>query len=219
MIDSLNAYRHLSSVQVASIREKANAEVLKQERAREFAEAQELSGRLQFLMGTNKRQLSSHGSESRTRGSDKHDLTSSDADIPDLPATIRSSSSRASSRASKRIRRPQEPNSPTTCAAIFTTTSKEHCRSSTRIGRVPLGSTQGPGPLTPKHQRHRKSITPKSGGADEVPGENGQLPRKFGSDEESFGGGDIFTSTDQQQLSALRSKLVRQDYDETTAEF
>lgn len=219
MKDSTKAYRHLSSVQIASIREKANAEVLKQERAREFAEAQELSSRLQFLMGTNKRQLSSHGSESRTRGIDKRDLTSSDADIPDLPATIRSPTSRASSRASKRIRRPQDPNTPTTCAAIFTTTSKEHCRSSTRIGRVPLGSTQGPGSLTPKNPRHRKRITPKSGGADEVPTENGPLPPKSGSDEESFGGGDIFTSTDQQQLSALRRKLVRHDYDETTTEF
>ena len=219
--NGLGVYRHISSS------ENANFEIFRQERVREFAEAQELGGRLMSLMGTAKRQMSSHGVKLTTLRTDKRDLPLSDADSPDLPAAkpLDFSNSRASSRAPKRVERLQDPKTPTTSAAKklkCTITSKEKWRSTMRIDRVPLadlGSTQGRDPLTPKNARHREHHTPRIDGADVVVAENDQEPQKFGSDEESFGGGDIFTSTDQQQLSALRSEVPQHYYEETTTEF
>ena len=176
------------------------------------------------LMGTTKRQMSFHGAELKTIGNGKRDLPSSDADMS-AANPLCSPNSRASSRAPKRIKRPQDLKTPTTCAAQGlkpSTSSKEHWRSATRIDRVPLadlGSTQGLGPSTPKKQRHQGHHTLRLDEAEEVPTENDQESSKLGSDEESFGGGDIFTSTDQQQLSPLRSKPPGHCYDETTTEF
>lgn len=192
----------------------------REERAREFAEAQELSGRLMSLMGTTKHQTSSHGAEARTSG---RDIPSSDGNR-DLPAakSLGSPNSSASSRAPRRIKRPLDPKTPVTRATKCLkpmTTSREHRRSTMRVGRVPLGSTQGLGFMTPKNPKHREHHTPKTDGAGEGPTENDQAHQTCDSDEESFGGGDIFTSTDQQQLSALRSNVLRHDYDETTTEF
>ncbi|CAF9903873.1 MAG: hypothetical protein ALECFALPRED_003021 [Alectoria fallacina] len=196
----------------------------REERAREFAKAQELSGRLMSLMGTNKHQTSSHGAQSRTPGHSERDLPSSDANSSDLPAA-KSYTPSASSRAPKRIKRHLDSRTPTTCATKSLnpmTTSKEYRRSTMRVGRVPLadlGSMQGPGSLTPQNPRHQEHHTPKTEGAGEVPTQNDQAHHRFDSDAESFGGGDIFTSTDQQQLSAFHCKLPRHDYDETTTEF
>ena len=173
-------------------------------------------------MGTTKRQVSSHGAESK----DKPDLPSSDAGsrVMPVPKPLHPSSQRASSRAPKRIKRPQDPKTPTTQAAKFLkpiTTSKEHWRSTMKIGRKPLadlGSAQGPGPLTPRNPRHQEHHTPIIDGAGAVSMENDQL-QISGSDEDSFGGGDMFTSTDQQQLSALHSDPPRHYHDETTTDF
>lgn len=98
------------------------------------------------------------------------------------------------------------------------TTSRKHRRSTMRVSRVPLGSTQGLGFITPKNPNHQEHHILKTAGAGEVPTENDQARQTFDSDEESFGGGDIFASTDLQQLSVLRSKLPRHDYDETTTD-
>lgn len=181
------------------------------------------------LMGTTKYQKSSHGAESRTPGYGERDLPSSDAKNSDLPATksLCSTNSSASSRAPKRIKRHLDPRIPTaraTKSLKTTIISKGRRRSSVRAGRVPLadlGSSQGPGSLTPKNPRYQEHHAPKIHGAGEVlvPTENDLVLRRFDSDEESFGGGDIFTSIDQRQLSALRGKLPRHDYDETTSEF
>lgn len=172
------------------------------------------------LMGTTKHQTSSHGAEARTSG---RDIPSSDGNR-DLPAakSLGSPNSSASSRAPRRIKRPLDPKTPVTRATKCLkpmTTSREHRRSTMRVGRVPLGSTQGLGFMTPKNPKHREHHTPKTDGAGEGPTENDQAHQTCDSDEESFGGGDIFTSTDQQQLSALRSNVLRHDYDETTTEF
>lgn len=182
---------------------------------------------LMCLMGTTKHQISSREAELRTPGHDEHELPSSDAISPDLPVakSFRSPHSSASSRAPKRIKRHQDSRTPTTRATknlIPITASKEHRPSTMRVGRVPLadlGSTQGPGLATPKKLKCREHPTPKTDGAGVSPTENDQAPQKSDSDEESFGGGDIFTSTDQQQLSALGRKLPRHSYDETTTEF
>ena len=176
------------------------------------------------LMATAKRPMSSLRAEPRIN---KRDLPSSDADIREMAATKPpcSSSSRASSRAPKRIKRPQDPKTPTTGAAKFprsTTTSREHWRSATRNGRVPLadlGSTQSPGPSAPRDRRHREHHTSDIDRAGEVLMENDEESQKLGSDDESFGGGDIFTSTNQQHLSALRDLPRQHYYDETTTDF
>ena len=179
------------------------------------------------LMGTAKRQMSSHGVTSTTLRTDKRDLHLSDADSPDLPAgkPLGSSHSRASSRAPKPVKRLQDPKTPTAFASKRlkrSITSNENWRSTMTIARIPLadlGSTQGRGPLTPKNARHQEHLTPRIDGFDEEIAENDQEPQKLGSDEESFGGGDILTSTDQQQLSARRSEAPRHYYEETTSEF
>lgn len=176
------------------------------------------------LMATAKRPMSSLGPEPRIN---KPDLSCSDADIREMAATKppRSSSSRVSSRAPKRIKRPQDPKTPTTCAAKLPRpfiTSRERWRSATRNGRVPLtdlGSTQGQGPSTLKDRRHRGHRAADIDTADELLMENDEESRKVGSDEEPFGGGDIFTSTNQQHLSALQDLPRQHCYDETTTEF
>lgn len=175
------------------------------------------------LMGTAKRQLSSHRAESK----DKRDLPWSDHDSQDIPTAkpLRPSNCRASSRAPKRIKRPQDPKTPSSPAANVlrpTTISKEHWRSTMRINRKPLadlGSTQVPGPLTPRNARNRKHHTSSIDGVGAVFLGNDQELQHLGSDEVSFGGGDMFTSTDQQQLSALHSDPPRCLQDETTTEF
>ena len=150
----------------------------------------------------------------------------------DLPATaksFRSSNSSSSSRAAKRVKGHPDPVTPIGNAANIlkpTNTWKESLRSIARDGRVPLAdlaSTQGSCPLTPKDQKISKNgeyqefHMPKSDGAGRLK-ENEQAPI-LDSDEESFSGGDVFTSTDQQRLSAQRRLLPRQTYDETTTEF
>lgn len=164
---------------------------------------------------TTKRQMSSYGAELRTSENNEHDLPSSDAGSPDLTSAkpLRYPSSSASDRSPKRIKRHQDPRTPTTCAAKALkpiTTSKEH-----RVPLVDLGSN----PLTQKNPRQQEVHMPKIDRYGALAAENDPAPPKLGSDEESFGGGDIFTSTDQQQFSALRSKMQRHDYEESTTEF
>ena len=97
----------------------------------------------------------------------------------------------------------------------------EQWRSATRNVRVPLAdleSTQGQGPSAPRDRRYREYHTSDIDRAGEVLMENHEESRKSGSDDESFGGGDTFTSTNQQQLSALRDLPRQHYYDETTTE-
>ncbi len=173
------------------------------------------------IMGTNKRQMSSHGAEM----ADKHDLPSSDADNSDLPAAnpFRSPHS-ASSKAPKRIKTQQDTGTLTTCAATIqksitiTKNHKDHGRSTMRRPLANLEKMQSPGRLTQKNPSHRGHHTPKPGGDGGSLTENDQATRKSDSDEGFFGGEDIFTSTNQQHLSA-HSRMPRDDYDETTTEF
>ena len=172
-------------------------------------------------MATAKRPMSSLGAEPRIN---KRDLPSSDADIREVAATKLpgSSSVRGSSKAPKRIKRPKTPSN---CAAKLPrliTTSREQWRSATKNVRVPLadlGSTQGQSPSALRDRRDREHNKSDINRAGEVLMENDEESRKLGSDDESFGGGDIFTSTDQQHLSALRELPRQHCYDETTTEF
>lgn len=176
-------------------------------------------------MGPTKPQNSSHGVQSRALGHDECNSLSSDANDPNLPPaeSFRWPNSSASSRATKRIKRHQDCRTPTTLATEALKPiiiSKKHRRSTTRVGRLPLAdlvSAQGPGPLLSENSKHRESHTLNATGAKDLPTDNIQTPQHLDSDEESFGGEDIFTST--QQLSELHSKLPRYDFNETTAEF
>ena len=160
-----------------------------------------------------------------------------DANCPDPVSakSFRSANSSASSRAAKRIKGQPDPVTPIDNAANTLkptntwkeNTWKESLRSIARDGRVPLAdlaSTQGSCPLTPKDQKISKNREyqeihmPKSDGAGRLK-ENERAPPILDSDEESFSGGDVFTSTDQQRLSAQRRRPPRQNYDETTTEF
>ena len=178
-------------------------------------------------MGTTKHQTSFYGARSKTQENDIYDSMSSDADNPDMPATkpLRPPYSRASSRAPKRIKRQQDPKTPTTCAANIlkiTPSSKEYRHSAMKGGRVPLanlGPTQGSIPPRRKSPTIGECLVSKLDIAGELPREHDEAPPNLGSGEESFDAGDIFTSTDQQQFSTLRNKLRRHDYDETTTEF
>ena len=175
-------------------------------------------------MATAKRPTSSLGAERRIT---KRNLPSSDADIRETAATKLPGSSnlRGSNRAPKRIKRPQDPKTPTTCGAELprpTTTSREQWHNATRNVRVPLadlGSTQGQGPSAPRDRRYREHHTSDIDRAGEALLENDGESHKLGSDDESFGGGDIFTSTNQQHLSALRDLPRQHCYDETTTDF
>lgn len=178
------------------------------------------------LMGTTKHHFPSHGAEPRTSGHDEHNLPRSDANSPDLPAPklFRSPHSSASSPApNKRTKTHQGSQTPTTLATknlTPITTAKAHRRNTTKIGRIPLAdlrSTQSQRPWPTGYPRCQENHASTTDGAGEVPTRNDHVPQKCDSHEESFGGGDIFTSTDQQQLSVLRSKV--HDYDETTTEF
>ena len=145
-----------------------------------------------------------------------------DANSPD-PATaksFRSSNSSASSRAAKRLKGHPDPVTPIGNAANTlkpTNTWKESLRSIAREGRVPLAdlaSTQG----SCQNREYQKIHMPKSDGAGRLD-ENERAPLILDSDEESFSGGDVLTSTDQQPLSAQCRRPPRQNYDETTTEF
>ena len=179
------------------------------------------------LMGTTKHQISFYGAGSKTQENDIYDSLSSDADDPDVPATkpLRPPYSGACSRAPKRIKRQQDPKTPTTCAAKIlksTTSSKEYRHSAMIRGRVPLanlGPTQGSIPPPRKSPTYRERLVPKLDIAGELASKHDEVPPELISDEECFDAGDIFMSTDQQQSSTLRNKPRRHDYDETTTEF
>ena len=82
-----------------------------------------------------------------------------------------------------------------------------------------LALTQNQIPPTQESSRHREHLKSKVDIEEKLSGEHNEGPPQLGFDEDSFNGGDIFTSTDQQEFSTLRKKPPRHDYDETTTEF
>ena len=193
------------------------------ERAKEFAEAQELSARLMAVMGITKNQrtfcnTSTTGSrEERSASSpckpDSPGLPLSDVDIT---ASSESSDSNRSGPTPKRTKRRRSSRSK---RDEVIPTGRASTRSVLKKSRVPLaelGSRQSRGPATPRQLLHHlHSYNQK-----EVDGEALRAGnRHVDSDDECFGGGDIFTSTDQQRLSVLGNKPPESIFDETTAEF
>ena len=194
----------------------------RQERAKEFAEAKELSARLMAVMGITKNQqascnMSKTGSEEDRSASSPCKLGSPGLRASDVDLTLssESSTSNRSGPTPKRMKRRRSSQSkgdeavPRGRASTYSTLRKS------RVPLAELGSRQGRGPATPTqllhhfHSYNQKEIDVE---ALQVTG------RHVDSDDECVGGGDIFTSTDQQRLSVLGSKPSESMFDETTAD-
>ena len=195
----------------------------RQERAKEFAEAQELSARLMAVMGITKNQrafcnTSTTGSREERSASSSCKPGSPGLPVSDVDLTASSESS-DSNRSGPTPKRTKRRRSSQSKRDEIIPTGRASMRSTLKKSRVPLaelGSRQSRVPATPTQLLHHlHSYHPK-----EVDGEALQESnRHVDSDDDCFGGGDIFTSTDQQHLSVLGNKSTESIFDETTAEF
>ena len=195
----------------------------REERAKEFAEAQELSARLMAVMGITKNQ--GPACDTSTTGSREERSVSSPCKpaSPDLPASdvglTPSSESSTANRSGPTPKRTKRRRSLQSKRDEVVTTARASTRSVMRQRRVPLaeiGSRQSRGPVTPTQLLpYSHSYNPK-----EIDGEALHMTsRHLDSDGESFGEGDIFTSTDQQRLSVPVNIPCESISDETTADF
>ena len=195
----------------------------RENRAKEFAEAQELSARLMAVMGITKNQGTACNTS--TTGSREEPSVSSPCKpaSPDLPASdvglTPSSESSTGNRSGPTPKRTKRRRSLQSKRDEVVTTARASTRSVMRQRRVPLaeiGSRQSRGPVTPTQLLpHSHSYNPK-----ETDGEALHMTsRHLDSDDESFGGGDVFTSTDQQHLPFLGNKPSENMSDETTFDF
>ena len=195
----------------------------REDRAREFAEAQELSARLMAVMDSTKNQgaicnTSPTGSREGRGASSlckpgSPDLPASDTD---MTPSSKSSSSNKSGPTPKRTKRRRSSQSK---RGDIATTGRASTRNTVRKSRVPLselGSRQSRGPVTPTQLLHHSHLYNQK----QIHVEALHVPnRHLDSDDELFGGSDIFSSTDQQRSSAPGNKPSESVLDETTVEF
>lgn len=195
----------------------------RQERGKEFAEAQELSARLMAVMGITKNQrafcnTSTTGSREERSVSSPCKSGSPGLPVSDVDLTVSSESS-TSNRSGPTPKRTKRRRSLQSKRDEVVSTGRASTRSTLKKSRVPLaelGSRQSRGPATPTQLLHHFHPYNQK----EVDGEALQASnRHMDSDDECFSGGDIFTSTDQQRLSVLGNKPSDSIFDETTAEF
>ena len=195
----------------------------REERAKEFAEAQELSARLMAVMGITKNQGTACNTSTTCSREERSVSSPCKPASPDLPASdvglTPSSESSTANRSGPTPKRTKRRRSLQSKRDEGVATARATTRSVMRQPRVPLaeiGSRQSRGPVTPTQLLpHSHSYNPK-----ETDGEALHMTsRHLDSDEESFGGGDIFTSTDQQRLSVAVNIPCESISDETTADF
>ena len=195
----------------------------RQERAKEFAEAQELSARLMAVLGIDKNQRAFCNTSEIGSKEERSASSPCTPGSPGLPASdidLTQSSERSTSNRSgptpKRTKRRRSSRSKRDDAVP---TGRASTRSTLRKSRVPLaelGSRQSRGSAKPTQLLHHFDSYNKK----EIDVEALQLTdRHVDSDDECFGGGDIFTSTEQQRLSVLGNQPSEGMFDETTAEF
>lgn len=207
----------------------------REEQGKRLAEAQELGNKFMAVMGNTNVQASPHGTEPRSSAFGMDDVLSFDSDSAEKRATRTNPTSplgsgtsslngptpkRTKTRRNAQARRTQGPTD-----FKLPTAAKTNRRHTMRSGRTPLadlGSTHTQGAFSPT-QRISWAKSPKKTMEMEVSGENREVPR-WNSDDESFSGRDIFTSTNQQQLSALSKppempQMQNHSFDETTTEF
>ena len=195
----------------------------RQERAKEFAEAQELSARLMAVMGITKNQRSFCNTSEISSREERSASSPCKSGSPGMPASdadlTSSSESSTSNRSGPTPKRTKRRRSSQSKRDEVVSTGRATTRSTLRKGRVPLaelGSRQSRGPATPPQLLHHFH----SSNQKEIHGEALQVSdRHVESDDECFGGGDIFTSTDQQRSSALGNKPSESTFDETTVDF
>ncbi|KAL9127167.1 MAG: hypothetical protein Q9217_003900 [Psora testacea] len=197
------------------------------QRAKEFAEAQDLSRRLMAVVGVNNAAATpaKNGYQSDDRSSPNGKKHRSSTSHVNSSVSFESGTSSRSGESSTPKRTKTQSSPPLS--------RNEHLNTATamkdisrlrpfRARRPPLAES-----ATVQNRRFTTSVLPtdrKQSLAPIVqsPGmlESAYLHHHTVSDDESFGGGDdIFTSTNQKQLSALRATAPLASYDETTAEF
>lgn len=195
----------------------------REERAKEFAEAQELSARLMAVMGITKNHrtacnTSTVGSREERSISSPCKPASPDLPTSDVDLTLSSESSTAD-RSGSTPKRTKRRRSLQSKRDEVVTTAGATTRSTMRQRRVPLaeiGLRQGRGPVTPTQLlAHSHAYNSKETDCKVLQMTN----RGLDSDDEFFGGGDVFASTDQQRLSVLGTKPYESITDETTADF
>ena len=192
----------------------------REERAKEFAEAQELSARLMAVMGITKNQgaacnTGTTSSKEQRSVSSPCKPASPDLPVSDVDLTPSSSTANRSGPTPKRTKRRRSLQSKRDEAI----TTARATRSTIRRPRIPLAeidSRQSRGPRTPTQPLpHSHSYDTKEATGKALYVTN----RHLDSDDEYFGGGDIFTSTDQQRLSLPDYRPSESIPDETTADF
>ena len=130
----------------------------------------------------------------------------------------RSSGSRSSSASGPTPKRAKRHRASQSTSTKSVTTARANVCGAVRRSRVPLANlapTQNQGLETLMYPVPLFDANTKEVSSDDLQENSARLD----SDDESFGGGDVFTSTNQQQLSALRNRLPRSTFNETTTEF
>lgn len=198
----------------------------REERAREFAQAQELSSKLMAVMGT---KTGKPGAYHRENGSSKG------VGIP-LENTVREetdcsnsgtefsqhSGSSASSRSGPTPKRSRpRPSFKTPFLQQTKTTLGLHSAKSAhgtfpRTKRQPLKDLR----IGTQNRRNSMHFEPSQKTVDcRMSSDNGLAPDEGEVGDVSFEGSEIFTSTAREQTQVLRSKISENIYDETTADF
>lgn len=208
-----------SQSQIASLQSKVKR--LRKERdeqGKKLAEAQELAGRFMAVMD----HVTKQGPPPKVRPTPsafaRGDVLSEDCRSPEKgeagtksSSPVRSGTSSLSGPTPKRTKTHRAPQTRRTQNSLdfkpLPTTLKPYRRHTMKSGRTPLADlgrvhSQG-GSFSPTQRIPWGNSSSKKRIVEDIPQEDEGV-REWNSDEESLGGGDIFTSTDQQQLSALR---------------
>ena len=198
----------------------------REDRGGEIAEARALKNGFMAFMGNIKDQAHSGHKHSRRSA---HPITTGNPDLqsksPVPTASSTSSTSSKSGPTPKRTKRHRVSSQKhATKPTKLDASTRSARRSPIKPPRTPLanlGVGLSPNQLTPT-QRIEWAKPQYVASPENQPLKENDKVQGWHSDDESFGGEDIFTSTDQRQLSAIRNrtpKLLSNSHDETTADF
>jgi hypothetical protein len=189
------------------------------EKAKQLGEFEDISSRLVAMSKEKKTFDNTRSTSSRQQDEIISSARRSSQDPQECAVDpARSSGSSSSSTSGPTPKRAKRRRASQSTSTKSVTTARANVRGAVRRSRAPLADlppTQNRGLETPMQPVPRFDANTK-----EVPSDNLQEnSARLDSDDESFGGGDVFTSTNQQELSALRSRLPRSTFNETTIEF
>lgn len=207
----------------------------REEQARKLAEAQELGSKFMAVMGNTNASSDPPGIKPRSSAFGTDGVLSCDSSSSEKRASrlnptyplgsVASSLNGPTPKRTKTRRTSQACRTQGPTGFKLPTAAKTNRRHTMRSGRTPLadlGPMHNQGPFSPT-QRISWEKSPKKIIDLEVSRENQDVPG-WTSDDESFGGRDIFTSTNQQQLSAMSKptktpQMQNDSFNETTTEF